>query len=90
MRIFVAIAITLGVSISATPAQKRAVTCGLALNKFPCSDLPDPNGAFCCDEEEGESANRFVVCDQSTNIIVERVCINGPCTEGPNGQVICP
>lgn len=90
MRIFVAIAITLAISISATPAQKRSVTCGLALNKFTCDYLPDPNGQFCCDEEEGLSPNRFVVCDHQTNIIVERVCDNGPCADGANGEPVCP
>jgi hypothetical protein len=90
MRLLVGIAITLFVSISATPAQKRSVTCGLALNEFTCDYLPDPNGQFCCDKEETLSPNRFVVCDQQTDIIVERVCDNGPCGDGPNGQAVCP
>lgn len=90
MRIFVAITITLFVSSSATPTQKRSVTCGLALNKFTCDLLPNPNGQLCCDEEEGLSPNRFVVCDQQTNIIVERVCNNGPCGDGPNEEAVCP
>jgi len=90
MRTLIAIVITLVVSISATPTQKRSVTCGLALNQFTCDYLPIPNGQFCCDYEEGLSPNRFVVCDQKTNIIVERVCDNGPCTDDANGEAVCP
>ena len=73
----------------AIPLTRRSVTCGLV--GFDCSELPDPNGSFCCDPSEFEDLSQtFVQCDPFSNKISKAKCIGSTsCVDDSNGEALC-
>ena len=75
---------------SAHLVLRRSVTCGLALNKEPCSFLPDPSKFFCCDYDSYHIDNRLVYCDQAADTVVQGTCGDHKvCKDDSNGEATC-
>jgi hypothetical protein len=73
----------------AIPLARRSVPCSLVGSS--CDELPDANGAFCCDPSEFEDLSQtFVQCDPLTNTIFKATCLGSTsCLDDSNGEALC-
>jgi hypothetical protein len=87
---YVSSLILLASIVSGRTISPRSLTCGLALNKYPCSYLPDENATYCCDQDPYDPDNRILYCDFTTNTIVQGSCgANQVCSDNPDGTANC-